>query len=151
MSGESVSVSDRPVPHREIVFLFSELSFRIGKVPNRFQNARPASGNRVLIFKLPVPHRESHFPFSFGRFPQWESPSKFPLALSRVRIAISDIIWYYPTSGHTLSDFRWLRPTSGQALRRRPSSLLAAVLVHTHVVYLSLLITSWRIDLEKRQ
>lgn len=114
------------VPHRETVFWLSERLSRIGKVPNRFQNARPASGNRVLLFWTIVPHRESHFPFSFGPLPRQESPSKFPLALSRVRTAISDFIWRYPASGHPHPTFRRPSPASGQPSGggRPPCSLL---------------------------
>ena len=79
-----------PVPRRESPIWFSNSLPRVGKAPNLFQNARPASGNRVLIFKRPVPHRETHFPFPFGLFPRRDSPFRFPLALSRVGTALSD-------------------------------------------------------------
>ena len=111
------------VPRRDGWFPFPAVVSRVGKVPNDFQNARPASGKSQTVFRIPVPCRESRFSFFFGRFLQRESRSKFPLAVSRVRMAVSES--------------RWHCPASGKPFRRRPSSCIIRLLVHTHVAYLS--------------
>ena len=67
-------------------FLFQIRPPHVGSAPISFQNARSASGNRVLILKHPVPCRDSHFYFSS--------------ALFRIGIAVSIFRWVFPALGH---------------------------------------------------
>ena len=111
------------VPRRDGRFPFPTVASHIGRVPTDFQNARPASGKSQTVFRIPVPCRDSRVSFFFGRFLHRESRPEFPLAVSRV--------------GKAPSDFRWPCPASGKPFRRRPSSCIIRLLVHTHVAYLS--------------
>lgn len=114
------------VPRRDGRFPFPAVASHIERVPTDFQNARPASGKSQTVFSIPVPCRESRFSFLFGRFLHRESRPEFPLAVSRVGMAVSES--------------RWHCPASGKPFRRRPSSCIIRLLVHTHVAYLSFIL-----------